>query len=93
MNADLKWKAQERQAPKSISNQLARQNLTAEQISYLRGERQKLEKKIEGGDTMSPKGKTAERLAKEYGVSPRTIYRDAKFAEVVDKLSPEKRRC
>jgi hypothetical protein len=60
-------------------------------MSYLSGVRHSIEKAEEhsGRQDDAHPGKTSERLAKEYGVSPRTIERDAKFAEAVDKLSPE----
>jgi len=81
-----------------ISNQLSRRNLTPEQMSLLRGERYNLEKQSiggqlpKGGGQNDPPVKTAEKLAKEYGVSPATIKRDAKFAEAVDKLPPEEKQ-
>ena len=61
-----------------ISNQLARRNLTPEQTKYLRGMRYELEKQEahrpeKKGDHLN--GKTAEKLAKEYGVSAPTIRR------------------
>jgi hypothetical protein len=37
--------------------------------------------------------KTAEQLALKYGVSERTIRRNAKFAEAVDALTPELRNA
>lgn len=57
----------------------------------MRGKRYLLEKRDEhsGRQNDARPGKTSERLAKEYGVSPRTIERDAKFAEAVDKLPLE----
>ena len=66
-----------------INNQFARRNLTPRQISYLRGLRQIIEK----GENVG----ASEKLAKEYGVSSKTIERDAEFAEAVDKLSPEEK--
>ena len=81
-----------------ISNQLSRRNLTPDQTSYLQGERQNLESLEHGGDRKSKchydtlKGDTATRLAKEYGVSRRTILRNARFAEAVDKLPPEEKQ-
>jgi hypothetical protein len=70
-----------------IANQLSRRNLGPEQISYLRGIRYNLEKSIQGKHTGS--GLSAEKISSEYGVTGRTIRNDAKFAEAVDKLSPE----
>jgi len=36
--------------------------------------------------------RTAEKIAKETGVSAKTVRRDAKFAEGVDKLPPEEKK-
>jgi hypothetical protein len=73
-----------------IVNQLGRRNLTDEQKSFLRGKRQQAEKKAEGPpqktDAKVAPLRTAERLAKEYDVSPRTIMNDATFADAVDKI-------
>jgi len=33
----------------------------------------------------------SEKLAKEYGVSSKTIERDAEFAKAVDKMNPEEK--
>ena len=83
-----------------ISNQLARRNLKPDQMKCLRGERYNLEKKesvgfkdrdLSGGKNC-PRESTAEKLGREYGVSPRTIRSDAKFAEAVDKLPPEEKQ-
>lgn len=87
-----------------INNQLARRNLTPEQISQLRGMKQNLEAGGQGGDQKSnchndsphkqsrKHENTAKKLAKEYGVSESTIYRDAKFAKAVDKLPQEEKQ-
>jgi hypothetical protein len=72
-----------------INNQLARRNLTSQQMRYLRGIRHNLEK--QKGTRHSVTTETAERLGKEYGVSGRTIKRDAKFAQEVDKLPEEEK--
>ena len=78
-------------------NQLGRRNLTPDQMSLLRGRRYNRAKKAQGGTGANqykqrgqndPPAKTAELLAKEHGVSPATIKRDAKFAEEVER-SPE----
>jgi site-specific DNA-methyltransferase (adenine-specific) len=76
-----------------IDNQLSRRNLTGEQKEYLIGKRQIEEKKAahrpiqeNKGDTVTPL-KTAEVIAKQSNVSPRTVYRAAKFAESVDTVS------
>lgn len=85
-----------------IDNQIGRRNLSKEQQSNLRGKRYELEKKREGGSgnnqytkeelpkncevAQSPQS-TAQRLAKEYGVSKGTIENDAKFSRGIDKIS------
>jgi hypothetical protein len=74
-------------------NQLGRRNLTPDQASYLRGRRYNRVKKADGqrgpeklGNSCQAFASTAERLAVEHGVSPRTIRNDAKFAEAVDAV-------
>jgi len=76
-------------------NQLGRRNLTEQQKDYLRGKRLEAEKRGEGrpeklrqNDTVS-EGATRDKLAKEYGVSPRTIERDAEYAAGVDKITEQ----
>jgi hypothetical protein len=69
-------------------NQLGRRNLTPDQMRLLRGRRYNRAKKTIGKPAGTIMGQndpisTAERLAKEHGVSPATIKRDAKFAEEV----------
>ena len=75
-----------------INNQMGRRNLTAEEMSYLRGRRYNGEKKQQGGDRKSSGNsyhmKTAEKLAKEYKVSEKTIRNDGEFAEALDQLPP-----
>lgn len=82
-----------------INNQLGRRNLHPDQASYLRGKRYNLEKsstpnphgvggksgKIVGGNSC-PQQKTADKLAAEYKVSPRTIKNDGQYANAVDTL-------
>ncbi len=74
-----------------ITNQLARRNLTPEQISWLRGKRYNLEKQ-QGertdltSDQNDQKLDTAQVLADEYQVGRATIVRDGQFAEAVDAL-------
>lgn len=69
--------------------QLGRRNLTPDQMSFLRGRLHERTKKEQGAPTKERRhfdgvpGRTAERLAKEFGVSPKTIERDAKFAQAV----------
>jgi transposase-like protein len=75
-----------------INNQLGRRNLTPQQASSLRGKRYNLEKKAEGrpkklADTQPVSGPTANRLAREYKVSPSTIKEDGQFAEAVDTIT------
>jgi hypothetical protein len=86
-----------------VCNQLSRRNSTEEQKSYLRGKRYELEKKAQGEhegnqytkvekDQIDPLPTTAEKLAKEFGVSAPTIKRDEQFAKGVDaiaKAAPE----
>ena len=83
-----------------ILHQLGRRNLTEEQKAYLRGRRYENEKLKQGTNNQfvkSEKGQnvpfqsTSEKLAEEYGVSDKTIKRDADFAKGVDLL-PEERK-
>lgn len=72
------------------ANQLARRNLTQDQFSLLLGRRYNRQKKPHGGVRV-PGGhsdhlKTAERLAKQHGVSEATVRRAGTFAASVDKL-------
>lgn len=71
-----------------IDNQLGRRNLTDEQISYLRGLRYLEQKKNRGGFQDGSHTDVAKNLGKQFGVSERTIKRDADFAKGLDKLSP-----
>jgi hypothetical protein len=77
-----------------VNHQLGKRNLTDEQLQYLRGKRYLAEKQGHGGDRKSDGSSgqvgqltTAEQLAKDYKVSPRTIRRDAAFAGAVDTLA------
>jgi site-specific DNA-methyltransferase (adenine-specific) len=76
-------------------NQLGRRNLTPDQMSLLRGRRYNRAKKAphrpEKGDQNDPLNpqKTADRLAKEHGVSPATIKRDGKIAAFMDEHPEE----
>lgn len=77
------------------SNQASRRNLTQDQLRLIRGRRynrMKNEEKFKGNQHTKCGGgkfchhqKTAETLAEEYGVSPRTIRNDAKFAKEVEQ--------
>lgn len=83
-----------------VNNQLARRNLTEEQKADLRGHRYRQEKKsvtnpdglggkagkIDGAHTEHHQS-TAERIAKEFGVSAATIRRDGIFSEAVDEIT------
>ena len=77
------------------ANQLGRRNLTPDQRSIMRGRRYNRTKKAahDGGkgktrvvDTLSATN-TAESLAAEHHVSEKTIRRDGKRAEALDKLA------
>lgn len=80
-----------------IANQLGRRNLSREQKSYLLGTQYNLEKKDRGGDQKS-KGQNvsliqiAPKIAKEHHVNPKTVQRAGKFAQSVDKMTPQERR-
>ena len=75
-------------------NQLGRRNLTPDQMSLLRGRRYNRAKRqgertdltLDQNDT---KLHTADRLAKEHGVSPATIKRDGKIAAFMDEHPEE----
>jgi hypothetical protein len=84
-----------------IANQLGRRNLSAKQVSYLRGRQQHQEKqRVANPDGIGGKsGKivksqnatqqslaTADRLARQHGVNRATIHRDADYAEAVDAI-------
>lgn len=78
-------------------NQLGRRNLAPDQMSLLRGRRYNRAKKARGGDRgnqyvakdQNDTLPTADRLAKEHGVSPATIKRDGKVAEFLEKHPEE----
>ena len=73
-------------------NQLGRRNLTSQEASYYRGKLYESRKLNHGGDRKS-KGQnvllktTAEKIAEEYGVTDKTIKRDAEFSKAVDKVA------
>lgn len=81
------------------ANQLGRRNLTNDQRSFLRGRRYNRTKKAHGGqsgnknavkndvETSSTSFPTAETIAKQHGVSERTIRSDGKKAEAIEKLA------
>jgi len=74
--------------------QRQRRNLTREAMSYFRGSDYNSIKQQRGGKRSDRKSKgqsdplpsTAQQLAEKYGVSEKTIKRDAIFAQVVDKI-------
>lgn len=71
-------------------NQLARRNLNPDQMAILRGRRYNRVKKQWGGQREKARGQndpllsTAEKLASEYSVSPRTIKRDGEVAAYLE---------
>lgn len=76
-------------------NQLARRNLTPDDMSYWRGEIYEMLKRRGAGRPFRTENKlahnepiisTAQKLAKEHGVAPATIKRDAEYARAVDKI-------
>lgn len=85
-----------------IDLQLARRNLSPERQSYLRGRRYNEEKCEAGGQAGNGNAEkrmghdvtfvsTAERIGQGYGVTDRTIKRDALYASAVDSLSSPER--
>jgi len=85
-----------------IDLQLARRNLTSERQSYLRGRRYNEEKREVGGQAGNSNAEkrmghdvtfvsTAARIAQSYGVTGRTIKRDAMYATAIDALSQPER--
>ena len=77
-----------------IRNQLGRRNLTREQESYFRGRLYNELKQGHGGDRRSNRHNdglksTADEVAESYGVTSRTVERDAKYTEAVDLLEKE----
>ncbi len=83
-----------------IDNQLSRRNVSLQEASYLRGKRYNAEKKAvsnpEGKNQYDEVGlhsatqpKTSEKIAEELNVNSGTIYRDAKYAEAIDKLETD----
>jgi len=74
------------------ANQLGRRNLSPDQASLLRGRRYNRVKlqvgrpdKCGQNDHINA-GRTSEKLAKQHGVSAKTIRRDGQFTEAVEKL-------
>jgi hypothetical protein len=91
-----------------IANQLGRRNLSVEQVLYLRGMQYQQERQVVSNpDGIGGKSgkfvvrhfggqQTAAKLAKQHGVSERTIERSAKYTQAVDEIasatSPETRQ-
>jgi len=88
-----------------ISTQISRRNLNAIQLSYYRGQHYLSAKIIQGSINQfsnesesgqsDHRGSTANNLATQYKVSPKTIRRDAKVAEAINTIgstSPEAKR-
>jgi hypothetical protein len=80
-----------------IINQLGKRNITEDEKSYLRGIQYKIEKK-QGQRTDLTSGQndqkleTREKLAIQHKVSAKTIQRDEKYAESIDKIAGEDNR-
>ena len=85
-----------------VQNQRGRRNLTKDQLTYLMGKMHEIMKKEAGGngsnqhteqcyqnDSIARPTRTAERLAREFGVSAPTVYRAEKFANQVDAVATE----
>lgn len=77
-----------------LSNQMNRRNMTPAEAALIRGRLYEARKLKQGGDRKSESIRqsdglisTAEAIAKEQGVSPRTVERDAEFALAVDTLA------
>lgn len=85
-----------------IDNQLGKRNLSEERKAYLRGKRYSAEKKEHGkrgkektGQNVPSSIRSSQKIAAQCGVDEKTIRRDAKFAEAVDKIEtakPESRK-
>lgn len=70
-----------------VKAQLARRNLSPEQLAYFRGLRYNTEKASYGGSGCKTCNlKTNEKLAKEFGVSARTVSNDGKYSAVIDRI-------
>lgn len=69
-----------------IRHQLGRRNLTQEEMIYFRGKLYTNLKGKRGGDQTEARIDAAKQVADETGVTPRTVKRNANFAEAVDKI-------
>ncbi len=79
------------------AQQLGRRNLTPVQMSIIRGRRYNRQKGTWGGDHRIEKAssqneglRTAEKIARVYGVSRATVERDGRFVDAVKKLGIKK---
>ena len=84
-----------------VQNQRGRRNLSPDRLAYLVGKNYQVEKKSAGGDGTNqhteecsqigyiPRQRTVEKIAREFGVSPRTVQRYGKYAEAVDAVAVE----
>lgn len=82
-----------------VDNQAGRRNLSKERLSYIRGKIYNERKQEHGTNQhtgrrghVGPSSKTCDQVAADFNVSPRTIKRDAKFAESVDQLPEDERK-
>ena len=96
LNFDITWVSlPDRAAARAWiwRNQLGRRNLHPDAAALMRGRLYNAEKRDVGRPVADELGKscpisTAERLASEMGVSPRTIKNDGQLAAAVDALTP-----
>ncbi|MCL2000369.1 MAG: hypothetical protein FWG74_02960 [Planctomycetes bacterium] len=85
-----------------VRNQEGRRNITPDRLVYLRGKMYRAEQEAHGGDRKSGEarssgqnvhliedGKTAQRIARAFGVNEKTIRRNAVFADRVDAVAAE----
>lgn len=77
-----------------ITNQLGRRTLTRQQADYLRGKKLELAKQRHGGQMPrkgmgqpAPSLSTAEKVARDTGVSSDTVKRNQRFSQAVDVLA------
>lgn len=79
------------------ANQLGRRNLSPSDFAMMLGRRYNRTKKAVGEhrgnqhlerDQNEPLPKTADRLAKQHGVSPATVKRAGQYAEAIEKIKP-----
>jgi len=73
-----------------LKNQLGRRNLNPVQTKYYRGVLYNMSKGTRGG--LPKTGDTSKKLAKQFGVSDKTIRRDGDFAKEIDELPEEDKR-